>query len=167
MKTTNILIPTDFSLASLNAIMGLVKKHPEERFNITLVHFFKLSDSEAELLMLARRSREYSLISDEFEDQLNDIRKNFPQQIARVHAEFFYGNTVAIFKNFLEARDIKTIVCLDCHNYNRLTKNSIDPQLLVQRSGCKIINITTTATRPQIDEDVILITRPQLEIQQI
>ena len=167
METTNILIPTDFSLASLNTIMGLVKKHPEERFNITLVHFFKLSDSEAELLMLARRNREYTHISQEFEDQLNDIRKNFPHQVARVHAEFFYGNTVAIFKNYLEARDIKTIVCLDCYNYKQLTKNSIDPQLLVKRSGCKLINITTTATRPQIDENVILITRPQLQTQQI
>lgn len=167
METTNILIPTDFSLASLNTIMGLVKKHPEERFNITLVHFFKLSDSEAELLMLARRNREYTHITQEFEDQLNDIRKNFPQQIARVHAEFFYGNTVAIFKNYLEARDIKTIACLDCHSYKQLTKNSIDPQLLLHRSGCKIINITQAPARPQIDEDVILITRPQLEIQQI
>jgi hypothetical protein len=167
METTNILIPTDFSLASLNAITGLVKKHPEERFNITLVHFFKLADSEAELLMLARRNREYTHISQEFEDQLNELRKSFPQQVARVYIEFFYGNTMAIFKNFLEARDIKTIVCLDCHNYKQLTKNSIDPQLLVKRSGCKLININTTATRPQIDEDVIVITRPQLEIQQI
>lgn len=167
METTNILIPTDFSLASLNAITGLVKKHPEERFNITLVHFFKLSDSEAELLMLARRNREYTHISQEFEDQLNELRKSFSHQIARVQIEFFYGNTVAIFKNFLEARDIQTIVCLDCHNYSRLTKNSIDPQVLVQRSGCRLINITHTAARPQIDEDVILITRPQLQTQQI
>ena len=167
MKTTNILIPTDFSLASLNAIIGLVKKHPEERFNISLVHFFKLSDSESELLMLARRSREYTHISQEFEDQLNDIRKNFPQQIERVHAEFFYGNTVAIFKNYLEARNIETIVCLDCHNYNQLTKNSLDPQMLVKRSGCKLINITQAPARPQIDEDVIVITRPQLQTQQI
>ena len=167
METTNILIPTDFSLASLNTIMGLVKKHPEERFNITLVHFFKLSDSEAELLMLARRNREYTHISQEFEDQLNDIRKNFPQQVARVHAEFFYGNTVAIFKNYLEARNIETIVCLDCHNYNQLTKNSLDPQMLVKRSGCKLINITQAPARPQIDEDVIVITRPQLQTQQI
>ncbi len=167
MKTTNILIPTDFSLASLNAIIGLVKKHPEERFNITLVHFFKLSDSEAELLMLSRRSREYSLISDEFEDQLNDIRKNFPLQIARVHAEFFYGNTVAMFKNYLEARGIETIACLDCHEYKQLTKSSIDPQLLVQRSGCKLINITQAPLRPQIDENVIAITLPQLQTQQI
>ena len=167
MKTTNILIPTDFSLASLNAIIGLVKKHPEERFNISLVHFFKLSDSESELLMLARRSREYTHISQEFEDQLNDIRTNFPQQIARVHTEFFYGNTVAIFKNYLEARNIETIVCLDCHNYNQLTKNSLDPQMLVKRSGCKLINITQAPARPQIDEDVIVITRPQLQTQQI
>ncbi len=167
MKTTNILIPTDFSLASLNAIMGLIKKHPDERFNISLVHFFKLSDSESELLMLSRRSREYSLISQEFEDRLDDIRNNFPQQINRINAEFFYGNTVAVFKNFLEARDIDTIVCLDCHEYKKLNKNSIDPQMLVQRSGCKLINIASAPARPHIDEDVIVITRPQLQTQQI
>lgn len=167
METRNILIPTDFTLASLNAVTGLLKKHPEEKFNILLVHFFKLSDSESELLMLARRNREYMHITEEFEDQLNAIRSNFSQQIGRIYPEFFYGNTVAIFKNFLEARGIETIACLDCHNYKQLTKNSLDPHILVKRSGCKVINITLSSARPQIDEDVIVITHPQLEVQTI
>jgi hypothetical protein len=165
METTNILIPTDFTLSSLNAVTGLLKKHPEKRFNITLVHFFKLSDSESELLMLARRNREYMHITAEFEDQLNAIRSNFSQQIGRVYPEFFYGNTVAIFKHFLEARGIETIVTLNGHTYKQLTKNSIDPQLLVKRSGCQLIDIVHAPARPQIDEDVIAITRPQLEVQ--
>ena len=165
METTNILIPTDFSLSSLNAVNGLLKRHPEKKFNIALVHFFKLSDSESELLMLTRRNREYMHISQEFEDLLDDIRKNFPQQIVRIHTEFFYGNTVAIFKHFLEARSIKNIVTLNGHSYKQLTKNSIDPQLLVKRSGCQLIEIVHAPARPQIDEDVIVITRPQLEVQ--
>jgi hypothetical protein len=43
MKTTNILIPTDFSVASLNAVNVLLEK-ADQRFNIVLVHFLQLSD---------------------------------------------------------------------------------------------------------------------------
>src|SRR4051812_4045176 len=105
MKTTNILIPTDFSLATLSTVNTLLAKHPEQKFNITLVHFLQLSDSITELLMLKRRSREYLHIGSEFEDRLTYLRQQYPQQIGVLYAEFFYGSTVAVFKNYLEAKE--------------------------------------------------------------
>lgn len=146
MKTTNILIPTDFSVASLNAVNVLLEK-ADQRFNIVLVHFLQLSDSISELLMLNRRSREYQYITPEFEEKLNVLRQNYPGQITSIGTEFFYGNTVAVLKNYLEAKEIDMIVILKGHSYAKLTKNSIDPSLLIQRSGCKTIT-TEAVIRP-------------------
>ena len=156
MKTTNILIPTDFSVASLNAVNVLLEK-TEQRFNIVLVHFLQLSDSISELLMLNRRSREYQYITPEFEEQLNTLRQNYPGQVTSLCTEFFYGNTVAVLKNYLEAKQIDTIVILQGHTYAKLTKNSIDPSLLIQRSGCKVVNAQAVvrpmyAVVPEIEE---------------
>ena len=162
METTNILIPTDFSLASLNAVTALIKKHPEQKFNIFLVHFLSLSDSISDLLMLSRRNREYQHISPEFEQQVNAFRQCHPQNIIRIHAEFFYGNTVAVLKNYLEARDITTIAALHDHTYLKLTKNSIDPTLLMQRSGCRLINLASTLTL-QTNDDAIAVDNQELQ----
>lgn len=141
MKTTNILIPTDFSLTSLNAISAFIEQHPDsgQGFNISLVHFLQLSDSISELLMLSRRSREYQYISAEFEAQLASYRRQYPGQIAMLHTTFFYGSTVAVFKNYLEAQKIDKLVALQGHVYEKLTQNSIDPTLLLQRSGYQLL----------------------------
>jgi hypothetical protein len=150
MKTTNILIPTDFSLASLNAISAFIQQqpNPDQRFKISLVHFLQLSDSISELLMLSRRSREYQYISAEFEEQLANYRRQYPGQIAMLHTEFFYGSTVAVFKNYLEAQQIDKIVALHEHPYQKLTQNSIDPTLLLQRSGYELL-IVKPVSQPQ------------------
>lgn len=145
METKNILIPTDFSLASLTAVEAFIQQHSGQRFNITLVHFLQLSDSITELLMLSRRSREYEHISPEFEARLNEYRQQYPDQIATIHPEFFYGSTVAVFKNYLEAQKINKIVALQGHEYDKLTQNSIDPSLLLERSGYPLLMVKPTA----------------------
>jgi hypothetical protein len=165
MKTTNILIPTDFSLATLSTVNTLIAKHPDQKFNFYLVHFLQLSDSITELLMLQRRSREYLHIGSEFEDQLTFLRQQHPQQIGTLHAEFFYGSTVAVFKNFLEAKDIDMIAMLNGHTYQKLTANSIAPELLVQRSGYPVLSLSAI-TEVQPAERAVRIQKLELELEQ-
>ena len=163
MKTQNILIPTDFSLESLNAVTGLLQKRPDQKFNISLVHFMQLSDSITELLMLARRNREYQYISAEFETAMHRIRKHNPEQVALIHTEFFYGSTVALFKNYLEAKDVDMIVTLQGHTYAKLNQNSIDPTLLLLRSGCTLFNLSSALIQPVTKA---VVEQPELELEE-
>jgi hypothetical protein len=166
MKATNILIPTDFSLASLNAVTALVQQNPDQRFNIVLVHFLQLSDSITELLMLSRRSREYQHISPEFEAQLNELRTAYSDQITTIGTEFFYGSTVAVFRNYLETKQTERIIMLQGHSYAKITANSIDPTLLLQRSGCRLAILKPNApVRLQPEERATKIIRSKLEYQ--
>jgi len=143
MKTTNILIPTDFSLASLTTVTNLLQKQPDQKFNIVLVHFMQLSDSISELLMLSRRATDYQHISTEFDEHLNVLRRQKKDQLLTLGYEFFYGSTVAVFKNYLEAKEIDTIVMLKGHNYQKLTNYSIDPAVLVQKSNYPVIELAS------------------------
>jgi hypothetical protein len=145
MKTSNILIPANFSLQSLNVIPALMKKFPGQKFNIKFVHFLQLSDSISELLMLSRRSREYEHVSQQFEDECRELQQQFADQIDNLHPAFFYGNTVASFKNYLEGNDISMIVIPQDYSFIKLTLNSFDPMALLQKSGCNLINIQPLA----------------------
>ncbi|GAB3926182.1 hypothetical protein [Mucilaginibacter myungsuensis] len=162
MKTKNILVPTDFSLASLTAINNLLHKHPDQKFNISMVHFMQVSDSITELLMLSRRASEYQHITQEFEDQLGNLKRLKKDQLVNVSYEFFYGSTVAVFKNFLEAKDIESVVSVKDHTYNKLNRYSVDPELLIQKCKYPVIEVSavmvpvvTVAARvaaPQVEE---------------
>lgn len=141
MKTTNVLIPTDLTVISLKVIPALIQQQPDTKFNITLVNFLGLSDSITELLMLSRRSREYEHITQEYIDECTRLVRTYGEQIENLNTEFFYGNTVAVFKNFLEARQFDQIAKMPNHRYEKINENSYDPDRLLERSGCKVIDL--------------------------
>lgn len=154
MKTKSILIPTDFSLATLNCVSGFLDKNPDQKFEVTMVHFLQLSDSISELLMLSRRNREYQHISNEFEEAMDKLRKKYASQLTTLHAEFFYGSTVAVFKNFLEHKEIDAILMLHGHQYAKLAENSIDPYLMVERSGYPVLTISAPVKTARVEKAI-------------
>lgn len=148
MKT--ILIPTDFNASALNCIPDLCASMNEKELNIIFVHLFRLSDSITDLLMLSRRSREFEHISDDFHTQCAELKRSFPM-IKSIRIEFFYGSTLSMFKNFLEANDVDCILHPDFCVCEKLNKSSIDPSSLVVKSGLPTVTILKkhAETRPQ------------------
>jgi len=138
-----ILVPTDFKLESIKIIDALVQHQQNETLNIIFVHAFKLSDSITDMLMLSRRSRDYENVSDEFYQQINQAKAKYATQINTIGIEYFYGSTVAAFKNFIEAFDVDRIAYLKEYNFTPINKYSIDPKILTERAGCEVIQLNT------------------------
>ena len=151
MKT--VLVPTDFNLASTKIIDGLTQNQPKETFNIIFVHAFKLSD----MLMLSRRSKDYENISDEFYQMLNNYKAKYANQINNIGIEYFYGSTVAAFKNFIEAFDVEAIAYPKDYSFKAINKYSIDPKVLTARCGCEVLelNIMTLHNQENLIETKI------------
>ncbi|RNL54106.1 hypothetical protein [Pedobacter jejuensis] len=146
MKT--VLIPTDFNLESTKAIDALVQNLEGEKLNLIFVHAFKLSDSITDMLMLSRRSRDYENVSDEFYSLLNEYKNKYQGNINTIGIEYFYGSTVAAFKNFLEAFDVDAIAFLKDYKFTPINKYSINPKYLGERSGCKVLNLNVMKVHP-------------------
>ncbi len=108
-----------------------------------MVHTIGVTDSISELLMLSRRSVEYRHIPDAFYKACNEIKRDYKININEIRIEFFYGNTVAAFKNFLEGNEVDAIIDLENYEYELLTEKSSDPTLLMSRSGVPVITINT------------------------
>jgi len=155
MKT--VLVPTDFKLDSIKIIDALIQHQKNESLNIIFVHAFKLSDSITDMLMLSRRSRDYENVSDEFYQLINQAKTKYPTQINTIGIEYFYGSTVAAFKNFIEAFDVECIAYLKEYNFTPINKYSIDPKILTKRAGCAVIQLnalTVHASENLIDTKI-------------
>lgn len=139
MKT--VLVPTDFNLESTKIVDALIQNQGAEKLNIIFVHAFKLSDSITDMLMLSRRSRDYENISDEFYEALNRLKKQYSNNIDNISIEYFYGSTVAAFKNFIEAFGVDAVAYLKNYKFVPINKYSIDPKYLTERSGCETIQL--------------------------
>lgn len=151
MKT--VLVPTDFNLESTKIIDALIQNQPNEKLNIIFLHAFKLSDSITDMLMLSRRSRDYENVSDEFYQTINQYRERFPNQVATTGVEYFYGSTVAAFKNFIEAFDVDFIAYPNAYNFCPINKYSINPKFLTERSGCAVLELDINNI--QVQENLI------------
>jgi hypothetical protein len=142
MRTT--LITTDFRLASTKVLDALLLDHPKETFRIVFFHAFKLSDSISDLLLLSRRSRDYEQVSDSFYERLNKYKADYGHQIQSIGIEYFYGSTVAAFKNFMEAHSIDCIASDSQYAFEPLNKYSIDPKYLLDRVACERLVFDTS-----------------------
>ncbi len=139
MKT--ILIPTDYRTESLEYIPQLLAKfHPEE-VEVVMVHLMSITDCERELMLLTRRSAEYRHIPDEFYQTCYNLRNKHVSQLKNIRLEFFYGNTSAVFLNFLEANNIDVVLQIPDYQYKKLNKASISPEDMLKRCAGKITRI--------------------------
>ena len=139
MKT--VLVPTDFNLESIKIIDSLVVTNKPEEIRIIFIHAFKLSDSITDMLMLSRRSRDYENVSDEFYTQVELYKQKYPNHINFIGIDYFYGSSVAAFKNFIEAKDATCIAFQKGYNFTPINKFSIDPATLTRRCGCEVLEL--------------------------
>ncbi|EOR94516.1 : hypothetical protein [Arcticibacter svalbardensis MN12-7] len=154
MKT--VLVPTNFNPAALNCIPAVCNQFQGEKLNFIFVHMFKLSDSISDLLSLSKRNREYELISDEFYQCCYEIKKEF-QQIKNLKIEFLYGSTLSMFRNFLEANEVNHILDVSDFGVYKLNKSSIDPSILIKRSGLPVITVGTDVEAEQVAEQRLVL----------
>ena len=160
-----ILVPTDFKLSSLDCIPSLCEQTDGKDISLVFMHMFKLSDSIGDLLMLSRRSKEYEHVSDEFYQRCEALKAEFPQ-IKSLKIDFFYGNTLIMFRNYLEAHCIDEVLDLNLCSTDSLNKSSLDPAMLIKKCGLSTLKINpmrpmrpvqvTTPERLEVLEEELL-----------
>ena len=134
----SILIPTDYQSSSLDCIHAVCRQLKNEELNLIFVHVFKLSDSFSDVITLSRRSREYEKVGDDFYRYCNVLRAQYPQ-IQNIKIEFLYGSTLGMFKNFIEANEVDMVLDTEGYNFSPIHAYSVDPALLIKRSGLPVI----------------------------
>lgn len=134
---TNILIPTDFTAASLQLAEKTIQALETKGCNIILFHAFELPTSEFDLL--TRRKPYTDLVTDSFRQACKQLKDQYPKAIQKICFKFMDGSSAPLFRNFADANDIDLIVCPDHYQYVSIHKLSVDPRPLFKKSGIKVI----------------------------
>jgi len=104
-----LLIPTDFSLLSLNAVHAAVSRYGMQQLNIMLFHLLRMPGDLSEFLF-PRRARHHKLVSPDFTDACQVLQNKYADIIVHMEVRFAQGGTAAYLRNFLEGERIDHIV---------------------------------------------------------
>lgn len=143
----HILIPSNFTMDTLDCLPELAETFPGLELNVLLFHAVGLSNSITDLLMLSRRTKEEEFISQAFAQSCKKLEEALPA-IKAVNWTCFYGTTMASFKNFLKANQIDFIACPTTFAHQSLSKQSLDPMLFLEKCGLPVIPVTPVVRKP-------------------
>lgn len=101
-----ILIPTDFSVESLNVLKYVLEHHPDKKIHILLVHVAQLPDAITELLFFRKNVLMKSLISEPFYEAKAILTNKFYSKIHAIETDLYFGITHFALKNYIEAQGI-------------------------------------------------------------
>ncbi|MFT3681509.1 MAG: universal stress protein [Ferruginibacter sp.] len=136
---TNILIPTDFTAASLQLAEQAVQALEVNKATIILFHAFELPASEFDLLVPGRKKPYADLVTDSFRQACKQFKEQYPGAVQKICFKFMEGSSARLFRNFVDANEIDLIIFPDHYHYVSIHKLSVDPGPLFKKSGVKVI----------------------------
>lgn len=135
----NVLVPTDFSIDSLQLVERTIAALNDQTMNVILFHAFDMTCNAPDRLGNGTRIPYAHLLTDEFRNACRRIKTANARTVQNIHIRHFYGSTAPVFRNFIDANDIDLIICPAHFKFNLVTPQSIDPVKLFKRSGVPVI----------------------------
>lgn len=130
-----ILIPTDFSISSLNILKEFLQKdNGANQYDVILCCGYYLSESITDLLFFSRHKILRSLNTDAFMDAISIIRNKYANSLNSVNVDLFTGALQSVFDDYLEGNKIDTIVFSPDSRFNKTVKRSFDLSGFVQKA---------------------------------
>lgn len=104
-----ILLPTDFTVNSLNLAKKIIEKESVEKVDFVFIHGIHLTDSISDLLFFSKETVIEKLSNDEFNKSCNVFHQLYSEKINSLKIELFTGFTQSAFNNLLSALKIDEI----------------------------------------------------------
>ena len=150
MKT--IIIVSDFSMESFQVAEKIVS-NSSEPVSILFTHLFHVADDIQDLLFSNYRKKEYEFVSEQFYQDCEMLKRDFPDILKSIKVEFFYGSRLALFKNFLDYNQADYIAFSESYGIPKLAKSSIDAMPVIRKAGISLINTDKILSREFMDAD--------------
>jgi len=138
-----ILIPTDFSIQSLNVLKSALSELNEgDKVDILMVHGMYTSTNITSLLFFSKREILDSVAGEAFREACQIIKSKYASKINSMREEIFTGYTQTAFSNFLEGNRIDEAVIPKNYQMQLENKKSFDVTPFIRRSDVKIAEVS-------------------------
>lgn len=158
---TTILIPTDFTLQSLNMVKDAARGFAGQPLNVVLFHALHMPTDIQDLLFLSNRVP-HEKITDDFRRTCAAIKRKNSNVISQINFRHMYGSTNAVFRNFIEANLIEAIFMPEHVILKKVYNNSVDLRPLFQKATVPFI--TDTIAIPETKQVSIRQFYPELTL---
>jgi hypothetical protein len=126
----NILIPTDFTLHSINMVENYLERLNQKNINLIFFSVFALPESEQDIVGSSAKPH-LQVMNEPFRKACKKLKGKFEDTIATIQYKYLYGNSRRVFTNFLEYNKIDLIFCPQQH-FDFPHKKCIDPHPLIK-----------------------------------
>lgn len=137
----HILIPTDFSLQSLE-LVSLTARAVADRINVVLFHAFDMPDSLLDALRRTHNGGYNSFITEGVRVKCKKL-KAAHSNINNISFKYMYGTTMAAFRNYAEANKIDMIVLPEGYSFVPVVRDSVNLVKIMRQSGIEILSDLT------------------------
>ncbi|HMP92309.1 MAG TPA: universal stress protein [Phnomibacter sp.] len=149
----HVLIPTDFSVRSLNLIRYALNHFEGERLKITLLHLLDLPTGITDLLFLGRDHRHLQLLNTDYKDGIQVLLNSQPTAIESIHTEFLFVGSQLVFNNFIESQKIDVIIYPDQYELRMPAANSVHPARYIKRSKVPVLSVKIARSRQAVPQN--------------
>lgn len=145
----NVLIPTDYSLASLELVEKTVQSLQHQQLNIILFHAFEIPFHASDIVGNNGKLPYRDIVTDTFRNGCKRLKEQYPKAIQSILLRHLYGNTSAVFHNFCDANEIDLIVFPEHYVFNPVHPQSVNPAPLFRKAGVAVLRTFTPAKKQQ------------------
>jgi hypothetical protein len=139
----HILIPTDFSVQSLNAVHAAVAKY-NEKIKITLFHLLRTPGDIPEILFPSMRNKHMKIVTTEFKEACEILHNRYSSSLHALNIKFGFGTTRSYLQNLLEGEKVDEILICPDIQLGLPGSNSVEMTSLLKKTGW---NIEYTSSR--------------------
>lgn len=135
----HILIPTDFTVQSLQVVHAAVAKFGDEKIRITLLHMVRQPNDIASMLFASIRNKvraeQMNMVSEDFKETCEMLKNSYKSKLESIQIKFAVGDTAAFLRNYLEGANVDCIVYSDDAKLSLPSKDSVAMMPLINK--CK------------------------------
>lgn len=152
----NILVPTDFTLHSLEIVNEIVKNQ-QEPVRIYLLHMVEMPSDISELIFL-RKKHLSKYVPVEFTEAMHDLKTIHGSRISEIELKLHYGSRAAVFNGIMDNLQIDEICILEDYTYKRPLEDSVDMMRMINRTEIPVYKIELRARAKRVGEARVIST---------
>jgi hypothetical protein len=134
----NILIPTDFTLQSINMLDNYLESIHQKNINLVFFSVFALPESEQDIVGSSAKPH-LQVMNEPFRKACKKLKAKYDDTIATIQYKYLYGNSRQVFNNFLEYNKIDLIFCPYQH-FEFPHKKCMDPLPIIKAVKIPVIH---------------------------
>ncbi|MES2702243.1 MAG: universal stress protein [Bacteroidota bacterium] len=154
---TNVLVPTDFSLRSLD-LVGFAAKSIPGKLDFFLFHAFDMPDSLLDAMHRVGFKGHGDLITEDIRLKCKKLKAEHPA-IGNIAFRIMYGTTVSVFKDYARANGIDVLV-MPATSFVPATRESVNYESMFRKSGLRIISNAPQDSGAGTDADALIEPQP-------